>query len=405
MAQQASGEGGSVGQPEGTSAAILVVDDELGMREGCRRALTPLGHVVDTADDLAAARTQISESSYDLVLLDVMMPDGRGIDLIDLIHDRDPDTICIIITGYATVELAVEAVRRGAYDFLSKPFSSDLLIMAVDQGLERRRLSLEAKRLAALELESQDLARAKAELERLDETKSQLMLKLAHELRAPVAAVKSYLNLIQGGYVDDDEMLPTIERAGERLQVVLDLIGDLLELARLKQTSDHLQRGMPAQDVASIAEAVCDMFRPQALEKNQSIQVKISQRPTVAADPDRLRQIWTNLISNAIKYTPEGGIISVSLQTEEDHFVGAVRDTGIGISKADQQHLFQEFFRTEQARETGEMGTGLGLSIVKEIVEGYGGDMEVSSRLGKGTTFRFRLPLSPLSPGSSPAAQ
>ena len=112
-------------------AKILVIDDEDGMREGCRRALLPQGHRVDTAADLITGQSLIRREHYDLILLDVMMPDGSGIDLIDPIHERDPDTICIIITGYATIELAVESIQRGAYDFLSKPFNREELLARV----------------------------------------------------------------------------------------------------------------------------------------------------------------------------------------------------------------------------------------------------------------------------------
>ncbi|MGD8857659.1 MAG: response regulator, partial [Chloroflexota bacterium] len=126
---------------------ILVIDDELGIRQGCRRVLAPQGFQVETAASLQEGLAQLRSAQFDLVLLDVMMPDGRGFDLLGPIHEQDPDTIAIIITGYATVELAVEAIKAGAYDFIAKPFTPDVLLHAVNQGLERRRLSLSARRL------------------------------------------------------------------------------------------------------------------------------------------------------------------------------------------------------------------------------------------------------------------
>jgi len=210
---------------------ILVIDDELGIREGCRRALEPEGFTVETAATIQEGRRKIQEGDFDLVLLDVMMPDGRGIDLLGPIYEKDPDTVCVIITGYATVELAVEAIKRGAYDFISKPFTADLLLMTVNQGLERRRLSLEAKRLQAIEQEAVELARAKEEMERLDKFKTAFTLTVAHELRAPVTALQSFLLAMLKGYVSPDQQQDILQRAIERTQELLDLVDDLLNLA------------------------------------------------------------------------------------------------------------------------------------------------------------------------------
>jgi two-component system sensor histidine kinase/response regulator len=366
---------------------ILVVDDEMGMREGCRRALAPLGHSVDTAADIATGLSLIQSEDYDLFLLDVMLPDGSGLDLLDPILKRDPDAICIIITGYATIELAIEATKRGAYDFLSKPFTSDQLIMAVNQGLERRQLK-------GIEAQAEQLAQAKTELEKLDEIKSQFMLTVAHELRAPVAAAQSYINLIMTGYVSEEELKPTLHRVQERLQSMLDLTSDLLELAHLKQARDQFAAAS-SQPAADVLQEVHELLREQAEQKKQTLEVKILNHPTIRASREHLKQIWTNLISNAIKYTPEGGHIVVSLRTDDGKLVGTIEDSGIGIAQEDLPNLFHDFFRTDQAKATGELGTGLGLSIVKHIVEGYKGEISVISELGQGTRFTFMLPLDP----------
>ena len=367
---------------------ILVIDDETGMREGCRRALAPAGYIVDTAADLTTGQDLAGRKDYDLFLLDVMLPDGSGLDLIDPILQQDPNAICIVMTGFGSVQMAIEAVRRGAYDFLSKPFTADELLMAVDQGLERRQLK-------AIEAQAELLAQTKAELERLDEVKSQIMLKVAHELRAPVAAVQSYINLILTGYVTPNELKPTLSRVQERLQEMLDLIADLLELARLKQARDQVVTEASPQHMADILKEACDLLREQAHEKKQIFQVKILDHPVILADRDRLKHIWTNLISNAIKYTPESGRVVVSLEADDRRLVGTVADSGMGIAEEDIPHLFQDFFRTDQAKASGEIGTGLGLSIVKQIVESYGGEIKVTSGLGQGTRFTFTLPLQP----------
>jgi two-component system sensor histidine kinase/response regulator len=384
-------------EAEQGAAAILVIDDEQGMREGCRRALAPLGHSVDVAATLAAATAMIRARAYDLLLLDVMLPDGSGLELIGPILQRDPNAICIVITGFGSIEMAVAAVRRGAYDFLSKPFTSDELVMAVNQGLERRRLK-------AIEKEAADLARAKEELQKLDEVKSQLMLKVAHELRAPVAAVQSYVNLLLAGYLSEKEFQPTLKRVQVRLQEMLDVIADLLELARLKELRNRIADVANPQPVADLLEEVCDLFQEQAHERGQRFALEIVDRPTMMANRKHLKQIWTNLISNAIKYTPEGGQITVSLREDGDNLVSVIQDSGIGIAEKDMIHLFEEFFRTDQAKASGEIGTGLGLSIVKQIVDSYGGEIQVSSKPGKGTRFTVILPLDPARSQTAPAA-
>ncbi len=368
-----------------SQATILVVDDELGMREGCRRVLVPAGYDVDTASDLGTAQSLMQAADYDIYLLDVMLPDGSGLDLLADIVQRDPQAICIIVTGFGSIDMAIEAVRQGAYDFLSKPFTADELLIAVDQGLERRELK-------AIEAQAEELTRAKAELERLDQAKSQLMLQMAHELRAPVAAVQSYINLILAGYTSPEELEPTLSRVHERLEAVLDLIADLLELAHLKQDRGLASSDIEPQDMAAILTKVCDLFQQQADEKGQTLKVEILDRPSVTADPKHLEQIWTNLISNAIKYTPHGGQITVTLQSVQDAARGTVTDSGIGISADELPHLFEDFFRTDRAKATGEIGTGLGLAIVKQIVESYQGEISVRSEPGQGSRFTFVLP-------------
>jgi signal transduction histidine kinase len=210
-----------------------------------------------------------------------------------------------------------------------------------------------------------------------------------------VAAVQSYVNLILTGYISTGELNPTLTRVKERLQEMLDLIRDLLELAQLKQAKDRVTADASPQPLAEILTEVYELFQEQAHQKRQIFQIEILDHPIIIADRAHLKQIWTNLISNAIKYTPEGGQITISLETDDQQVIGSVADSGIGISEEDLPHLFQDFFRSEQAKASGEIGTGLGLSIVKQIVDYYGGEIKATSRLGHGSRFTFTLPLEP----------
>jgi two-component system sensor histidine kinase/response regulator len=374
-----------------TKGNILVIDDELGIRQGCQRALEPQGFTVETAATLQEGLRKIREADFDLVLLDVMLPDGRGIDLLNPIYEKDPDTVPVIITGYATVELAVEAIKQGAYDFISKPFTSDLLLMTVNQGLEKRRLSLEAKRLQAIEHEAAELARAKEEIERLDRFKTAFTLTVAHELRAPITGLQSFLLAMLKGYVSPDQQQEILQRAIERVQELLDLVDDLLNLAAAKE-----ELAPPKRKVLSLADAlekVVPLLQTQAKEKGMTFTVEVHQRPLVEANPSQMGQLWTNLISNAVKYTPAGGRVTVTLEEKDGWAIGTVKDTGIGIAPEDQAKIFEEFYRTPQAKEIEYRGTGLGLPLVERIVEGHGGTIEVESALGQGSRFSFRLPV------------
>jgi two-component system sensor histidine kinase/response regulator len=373
-----------------TQGNILVIDDELGIRQGCRRALESQGFTVETAATMQEGRRKVREGDFDLVLLDVMLPDGRGIDLLASIREKDPDTVCVIITGYATVELAVEAIKQGAYDFISKPFTSDLLLMTVNQGFERRRLSLEAKRLQAIEREAAELARAKEEMERLDKFKTAFTLTVAHELRAPVNALQSFLLAMFKGYVPADQQQKVLQRAIERTQELLDLVDDLLNLAAAKEELTPPKREVLS--LADVLEKVVPLLQAQAEEKGMTFTVEVIERPLVEANPAQMGQLWTNLISNAVKYTPVGGQVTITLEGKGEWAVGTVEDTGIGIAPEDQAKIFEEFYRTPQAKEIEARGTGLGLPLVKRIVEGHGGTIEVESALEQGSRFSFQLP-------------
>ena len=373
----------------GEDISILVIDDERGIREGCRRALAPLGYRVEASDTGAAGLRMLQEGSYDLVLLDLMMPGMSGMEALGRIREIDPDIVVIIITGYATVESAVETIKKGAYDFISKPFTADDLILVVNQGLDHRHLSLENRRLRNIEEEARELGRAKAELEKLDAMKSRFMLTVAHELRAPIAAIQGYLGLILDGYAGDDAQ-EMVESAHRRCGELLDSLQDLLILAHMKEKATEVKK--TTVPVAQTLEEVTSLLRAEAELKGLTLEVQISNRPEMLADAEHLRQLWTNLISNGIKYTPRGGKVVVSLDQKDGHVVGTVSDTGVGIAADDIPRIWEEFYRTTQAKNMGEHGTGLGLPIVRQIVETYGGTIDVESELGQGTTFRFTLP-------------
>jgi len=376
-----------------TEAKILVIDDEPGIRLGCKRALAPYGYVVDLAENGEQGLERIQSENYDLALIDVMMPGISGIDLISHIHEQDAETVCIIITGYATVELAVTAIKRGAYDFLTKPFTTDDLLLVVNQGLERRQLSLEAKRLQQIEEEAKKLAAEKARLEELDRAKVAFIRLVTHELKAPISAISTYLDMLLTDYVPQDKQHEVLERCQERAQEQIALISDLLEFGRLKELKSA-GKASPIQ-VDLVLRSVLEQLEPQAAEKGLTISVDIDPGlPPVSIVADQAKSIWTNLISNAIKYTPAGGKITVWVKKQNSQIEAVVEDTGIGIPAEAMECLFSEFYRAPNAKELNIPGTGLGLAIVKQIVETAGGKIWAESEPGKGSRFAIVLPVS-----------
>jgi signal transduction histidine kinase len=377
-----------------TKGKILVIDNELGIREGCTRALKPQGYIVETAETLQEGLNKIQEGKFDLVLLDVMMPDGRGIDLLAPIAERDPDVVIVIITGYATVELAAEAIKRGAYDFISKPFTSDLLLMTVNQGLEKRRLSLEAKRLQAIEQEAVTLAREKDEMERLNRFKTDFMLMVAHELRSPVGSAQSLIRTLIRGLAGglNEQQGEILTRIEARLSVLTELINDLLSFAESK--SYDVDQPLERVSINQVIERVIDHYMIEAENKHLKLTYEIPEDIlAVKATEDGLQKIIGNLIGNAIKYTPEGGSVQVEVLDLSENVEIKVSDTGIGIPEEDLPRLGDEFFRAKNAKRLGIVGTGLGLSIVTQLVDRFGGSIVVHSVEGEGTAVKLKLPL------------
>jgi two-component system sensor histidine kinase/response regulator len=376
-----------------TKGRILIIDDDEGIRKGCCRVLQPENYLTETAESFRDGLQKVQEGQYDLILLDVMMPDGQGVDLLEPILARDPETVTILITGYATVELAVEAIKRGAYDFIAKPFTAQMLLMTVEQGLQKRRLSIEAKRLQDIERQAAQLVQEKEQAERLQEFKSTFATLVAHELRSPIGAsqslVRTLLHGLAGGL--NEKQSDILKRVELRLDSLLALVNDLLTLA----ASKSLENEKPLQpvNVTAVLQGVLDRAQDEAAAKQVTLKGSLlDQAVTVQATVEGLVTILSNLIGNAIKYTPAAGSVQIEMTLKDDCVSISVADTGIGISGKDLSQLGDEFFRAQNAKQQGFPGTGLGLSIVKTFMQRFGGDMEIKSSEGEGTTVMINLP-------------
>ncbi len=356
---------------------ILVIDDEESMRDACHQILTKDGYRTETAEDGNIGLKKIKEIKPDIVLIDLKMPGISGMEVLEKIPEIDPNIIPIVITGYATVESAVEAMKKGAFDFLPKPFTPDELRIIIKRGLERRKLIQEA-------------AFFREEKRRIEEN---FITMVSHQLRSPLTAIQQYFEVILAGLTGEvaPKQKEMIERARDKLYGLLRLIDDWLSMARVDK--DQLVEKFKPLNLTSLLSDIVNFMQPLAKEKQISLEIKSSDDlPTILGDKETLEQAFTNIISNGIIYNRPGGKLKIRIKEEGDYLVVEVSDTGIGIPKKDLPFIFDQFYRVKREETRQIKGTGLGLSIAKKIIDAHKGFIKVSSVLNEGSTFTILLP-------------
>ena len=358
-------------------ATILVIDDEIAIRDSCSQVLAKDGYRTETSEDGDSGLQKISHIKPDLVLVDLKMPGMSGMELLEKTRDIDPNIVFVVITGYATIESAVEAMKHNAYDFLPKPFTPDQLRIIVKRGLERRILALESARL-------------RQEKEKMREN---FITLVSHQLRSPLVSVQQYFEVILEGFAGEvaNKQKEMIEEASERIDGLLRLINDWLNMSRIE--AGNLTGKLGPVPLAAILHETIELLKPLAKVKKVALQTNFQNKhPIVQGNTETLKQAFTNLISNAIEYNHEGGTVTISTKEKDNHLVVEISDTGIGISQENLDFIFDEFFRVKTKETRGITGSGLGLPIVKRIIEAHNGSIKVASELGKGTAFSIFLP-------------
>jgi signal transduction histidine kinase len=269
---------------------------------------------------------------------------------------------------------------------------SGLLVSAIASRLRQREDEI-VELGRELQAHTEQLQAAYDQLSGVERAKSAYLWKVSHELRSPIAALQTLLRVVMDGVAGAisetaRELLASGEKASGRM---LHLVEDLLILSRAREM--RLTGELVAVDVNEAIRSVAELERPRAEQNGVAIDLGLREGlAPVRGEAESVQQLLTNLISNAIKYTPAGGRVSVTAVPEGEEVVISVSDTGIGIAPGELSHIFEDFYRAPRAREFKEEGTGLGLPIVKSIVSSYGGRIEVDSAPGKGTTFQVRLP-------------
>lgn len=376
---------------------VLIIDDEPGMRMAISRALRDytvripdLGLIVGMATDEAESGEEglakILASPPDILLLDHKLPQMSGLDVLQGLAERDLDVTTVMITAYASLETAVLATKRGAYDFLAKPFTPTELKATIFAAAQHLLLQREARRLA------QERHRVRFEF----------ISVVSHELKSPLAAIQSYLGMLKNRTLGDDVAAydTVIDRTVVRMDGMRKLINDLLDLTRIE--SGQKRREIADLDLADIAAGCIDLIADRARERGIVITLDADEPTPLRGDAGEIELIFNNLISNAVKYNRDGGAVTVSVHRRRrgevddddglhDRVVIAVSDTGIGIAADDLPKLFGEFVRIKNEKTRTIEGSGLGLSIVKKLAQAYEGAATVASEPGVGTTFTVDL--------------
>ncbi|MBI3551647.1 MAG: response regulator [Elusimicrobia bacterium] len=363
--------------------AVLVVDDDPEFLLYARAALEGAGYPVTAAKSAGEAAKRLTDGRYAVVLTDLMLPGSSGLEVLEEARRREPLCVGIVMTGFATTDTALDALRQGAYDYLLKPCEPDALATAVRRGVDHYQLKV-------------SLLHKTAQLEKLQnqlDEKSRMIQNVSHELKNPLSVVYGYAAFLlrQGPETAPEDMkrsLNSIYRNAERLGHLLE---ELMESTRLSNHKLELSReALPA---CRLCAETLENFRPEAARRGITLAFKCScPEALVHADGKRVHQILSNLMSNAMKFTPAGGAITVTAVAEEGCVRFCVKDTGCGVPAEDLPRVFERFYQSEHTKHS-HSGLGLGLEITKGLVELHGGRIWVESAPEKGAAFYFTLPL------------
>ena len=367
---------------------LLVVDDNEENRDVLARRLQRQGHWAVTASGGQEALETLSGQPFDVILLDLMMPDMDGYEVLSRIK-ANPQTArlpVIMISALDEMDSVVRCIEMGAADYLPKPFNPTLLRARVGASLrEKRARDRELRYTAAL-------AENFRKLQELERLRDDLTHMIVHDLRTPLTSLLSGLQTVP--VVGDLSEIQTemLEIAVDGGQTLLGMINDLLDVEKMEQESVPLDR-VPLTAAGLIERATAQV----ALLAQGSGIALVSEAPMslppFQGDEDKLRRTLVNLLGNAIKFTPTGGTITTTADAEGGDVLFSVRDTGEGIPPEAFERIFEKFGQVENRKAGRKMSTGLGLTFCKLAVEAHGGRIWVESQAGRGSAFYFTVPL------------
>ncbi len=370
--------------------SILVVDDNSVIRQILRMSLEADGYTVDMAENGVEALEKLQTKSYNLVLLDIMMPKMNGIQVLEVMRQDSllAKIPVIVISANHQIENSIRCIELGAVDYLSKPINRVLLKIRVDTSLEKKRL-LDQERKLHRELEA-----LYAQVQEANQAKNDFIGMVAHELRTPMTALwgaKDLLARVGETTSEQDKLLANMDSTLERMRL---LVSDLDDISRIE--SGNLKLLPQPLDFANELALAIEAQHHQIAEKGHRIKLDVSDGLLpILADRTRLMQILTNILNNAVKYTPPQGeieITAVSHPSDPAFLSISVKDNGIGICAEAKEQVFEKFFRVDSQEVHQRPGSGLGLHIVQDLVGKHGGQIGIESNCGQGTIVSLTLP-------------
>jgi len=378
------------------TSRILVIDDEFLIRRALADYLEDCDYETEMAADGAEGLAKIRARKFDAVLVDLRMPRVDGLEVVTTLKAEHPELPVVVVSGTGVLQDVIAAMRRGAWDYVTKPIHDmDEITVVVERVLERAQLIAERDRYQQeLEQMTVELRSALEQAQAADRAKSQFVSSVSHELRTPLTSIRLYLSLLQtASEIRRKTYLDSLTRETMRLQT---LIEGLLDISRL-----DLGKTKTQPRPTNLNELLTTLFTDRAklfAEHRLTLHLDTAANLcTSLSDPKLIEQVATNLLTNAMNYTAAGG--KVWLRTEMQPFNNqqwvtfSVQDTGPGITAEEQTHLFERFYRGSTGQNSNAPGTGLGLAICKEIVNLHRGHITLDSTVGTGSTFTVWLPM------------
>jgi two-component system sensor histidine kinase/response regulator len=356
---------------------VLLIDDEEVVLDSCSQILMGTGCEIATASNGQRGLDLLRSFKPDLVFVDLKMPGLSGFEVIKQINEVDPTIVPIVITGFATVSSAVEAMKNGAYDFLPKPFTPDEFRLIARRGMDRRNLLLETIAL-------------RKEKEMLRENFAAIV---SHELKAPLGTVQQNLFLLSDQL--KERLTADEKRRLERMQTNLSDLNKLILtwLRVLSVDVTKIQENFGLVSLGTVVHKAVEGVGREAEKKAIGITVSGTEPDMqVNGDEGTLVETLVNILGNAIKYSRPDGEVRVGIEQSGSNAVVSVTDFGVGIAADDLPYIFNDFYSGRPA-ESGQKGTGIGLTVAKRIIEAHSGSIKVQSEPGTGTTFSIQLPL------------
>ena len=379
---------------------VLIVDDDAALLQALPEtlALRMPDIEVDVCGSAGEALARIQQDSYAAIVSDIKMPGMDGLALLTRVKELRPETPTLLITGHGEHDLAVQALRKGAYDFIQKPIDRDYFVASLQRAIQTYHLhqqvqeQQEALAQYAQSLEAQVQERTR-ELMKADAAKDAFLALASHELKTPLTSLKGMIQLLVRRQQKRAEKtfeveLASMERSVQRMEI---LVNDLLNTSLLDSGMFALH--LKPCDLGALCQHILDEY---VVGTRVSVTLSVPPEPLIVeVDVDRISQVVLNLLSNAGKYSPRGSPVNMTLERLGDTCSIAVKDQGVGMPAEQIAHIFDRFYRIPGIeRQSGSsVGLGLGLYIASKIVEQHGGTIKVQSSPGNGSTFSIILSL------------